>query len=171
MKINTKLLTVILWTLFILWIMFSLYLSNTWFKIEDLAEYTKDNIFIIILWALFIFSIRIFLFIPISILIIALWTIIDNILLTFLISIIWLLISALQTYYIWFLINSDLKWNRFVKKIEYYTLKIKEKWFIYIFFWSMLPLIPVDLIYYAAWFEKYNILKFIIASFLSKIGK
>ncbi len=166
MKINKKLLTIILGTLFILWIMFSLYLKNIWFKIEDLAEYTRDNTFIVILWSLFIFSIRLFLFLPISILIISLWTIIDNVLLLFLVSIIWVFIGALQTYYIWFLINNDLEWNKLIKKIEHHIAKIKDKWFIYIFFWSMLPLVPIDLVYYAAWFERYNIKKFIIASVL-----
>jgi len=166
MKINKKLLTIILGALFILWIMFSLYLKNIWFKIEDLAEYARDNTFIVILWSLFIFSIRIFLFLPISILIISLWTIIDNVLLLFLVSIIWVFIWALETYYIWFLIKDDLEWNKLIKKIEHHIAKIKDKWFIYIFIWSMLPIVPVDLVYYAAWFERYSIKKFIIASVL-----
>jgi uncharacterized membrane protein YdjX (TVP38/TMEM64 family) len=169
MKVNKKLLTIILLTLFISWIMFSLYLYSIWFKVEDLVKYTESNMIIIILWELFIFSIRIFLFLPISILIITLWTIIDNILLTFLISIIWVFIWIIQTYYIWYLINKDLEWNKLIGKIEKHIKKLKKNWFYYIFFWSLFPMVPVDLIYYAAWFEKYNIYKFIFASFLWSI--
>lgn len=169
MRINKKILTIIIGLLFVSWILFSLYLNNIWFEIESLTKYTENNIFILILWSLFIFSVRIFLFIPIWVLIILLSSITNNLLLTFTISIVWFLISALEIYYIWYLLNDDLKWKSFVKKIEKYTLKIKEKWFIYIFYWSIIPLIPVDLIYYAAWFEKYNIKKFILASVLWSI--
>lgn len=166
MKINKKLLTFTLGTLFIFWIMFSLYLNTIWFKIEDLGKYAWENTYIIILGALFIFSIRLFLFIPSNVLVISLWTVTNNIWLTFFISIFWIFISVMQNYYIWLLINDDLKWNKFLEKIEPYSIKIKKRWFIYIFIWTLIPFFPSDLVYTAAWFERYNLYKFMIASFL-----
>ena len=41
--------------------------------------------------------------------------------------------------------------------------KIKENWFKVIFFGSLIPVLPVDLIYYAAALSKYDIKKFFLA--------
>jgi len=163
MKVNKKIITVILIIFFIIWILFSVYLYNIWFRIEDLKNYLWDNIYLIIIIFLLLFSLRIFLFIPSTLIIIWLWILVDNFLLTLIISIIWIFIWLLQTYYIWYLLEEDLEWWNIIKKIEPHLLKIKENWFLYVFLWCLTPFFPTDLICYSSWFARYNLSKFLIA--------
>ena len=169
MKINKKLLIFFLALFFISWIIISLYLYNIWFKIDDLINYIRNNILVVCLVFIFIFSIRIFLFIPSTIIIIWLWLLIDNFLLTFIISSIWIFIWLIQTYFIGYLLEENLEWWKIIKKIKPHLLKIKEKWFLYIFLWCLAPILPTDLICYSAWFTRYKLSKFLLAWMLWEI--
>jgi uncharacterized membrane protein YdjX (TVP38/TMEM64 family) len=169
MKINKKFLILFLALFFISWIIISLYLYNIWFKIDDLINYIWNNILVVCLVFIFIFSIRIFLFVPSTIIIIWLWLLIDNVLLTFIISSIWIFIWLIQTYFIGYLLEENLEWWKIIKKIKPHLLKIKEKWFLYIFLWCLAPILPTDLICYSAWFTRYKLSKFLLAWMLWEI--
>ncbi len=163
MNINKKFLTILIWLLFVIWISFSIYITNSWLKLDDLVKYFADNQLKLIFIALFIFSIRIFLFIPVVVIIISLWSFIQNLYLLYFISLIWTIIWIIEFYFIWLLVNSDLWWQKFVDKITPHTLKIKKNWFWYVFIWALIPVLPSDLIYMAAWFEKYDFKKYLFA--------
>jgi uncharacterized membrane protein YdjX (TVP38/TMEM64 family) len=169
MKINKKFLILFLALFFISWIIISLYLYNIWFKIDDLINYIWNNILVVCLVFIFIFSIRIFLFVPSTLIIIWLWLLIDNVLLTFIISSIWIFIWLIQTYFIGYLLEENLEWWKIIKKIKPHLLKIKEKWFLYIFLWCLAPILPTDLICYSAWFTRYKLSKFLLAWMLWEI--
>lgn len=168
-KINKKILTIILALLFIIWIILSIFLYTIWFRIENLINLIWNNIIVIFLFSLLIFSVRIFLFIPSTLIIIWLWVLTNNFLLTFILSTIWIFIWLLQTYYIWSLLEDDLEWGKIIKKIKPHLEKINKNWFIYVFIWCLTPVLPTDLICYSAWFAKYKLSKFLLAWMLWEI--
>lgn len=163
MKKNKNIVVIVLISLFISWIITSLYLHKIWFDIINIANHIWNNIFLLILVTLFIFSIRIFLFIPSTLLIIWLWAITNNFLLTVIISTIWILIWLLQTYHIWVLIENNSEGSKTIKKIKPHLKKIEKRWFTYILIWCFAPFLPTDIICYSAWFIRYKLSLFLLA--------
>ena len=143
---------IIIW-LFSIWIIFVLISYFYWIDLKEL--FVKWNISIEekvwLIALLYIF--RNYLLIPSTVLILITWFILQNFILTLVISTIWVWVWILQTYFVW----SNLSWE-----LE----KIKQNWFKVIFFASLVPIIPVDLVYYAAALSKYNIKKFFLAGIL-----
>jgi len=162
-KLNKKILTSLIILLFVIWIFFAIYFSLKGYKIEDIKNFLPQNLYIVSLIFLLIFSVRIFVFIPSTMIIIALGLLTNNFWLTFSLSLVWIAIWLTQTYYIWYLLEEDLENTKFVKKITPQTDKIKKDWFKYIFIWCMTPFFPTDLICYASGFIKYNYKKFLLA--------
>jgi len=167
LNIDSKILIILI--IFIVGISISIYLWKIWYSFEDLEKYIWNNKLILIWLFLLIYSVRIFLFIPSTLIIIWLGLLSWDFLLTFLVSLVWILIWISQTYYIWYIIDSDLESNSKIKKIEPYLEKIRTNWFKYILFWCLTPIFPTDLICYSAWFIKYNFWKFILAWMLWEI--
>jgi uncharacterized membrane protein YdjX (TVP38/TMEM64 family) len=162
-KTTKKILTILIILLFIIWIFFAIYFSWKGYKIEDIKNFLPKNNYIISAIFLFIFSVRIFVFIPSTMIIIAIGLLTNNFWLTFILSIIWIAIWLTQTYYIGYLLEEDLEWNKTIKKIKPQINKIKKDWFKYIFLWCLAPFFPTDLICYASGFIKYNYKKFLLA--------
>lgn len=163
MKINKKILTIIFWLLFITWIITSIYLYLNWVKIDDILSFVWDNIYLIVWFSLLVFSLRIFLFIPSTLIIIWLWVLTQDFLLTFVVSFLWIFIGLLETYFIWYLVEEDLDWSNLIKKVKPHIEKIRENGFVYVFLWCFTPILPTDIICYSAWFVRYNLWKFLLA--------
>jgi len=171
MKKNTKkILSFLIILLFIIWLFFSIYFFYyKGFSFEKIVSFLPKNLYIISAIFLLIFSLRIFIFIPSTIIIISLGLISENFLLTFIISLIWVAIWLTQTYYIWYLLEEDLDNNKTIKKIKPQIEKVKKDWFKYILVWCFAPFFPTDLICYASGFIKYNYKKFLLAWILGEL--
>ncbi len=165
-KTQKKILTILIILLFIIWIFSAIYFSSKGYKIDDIRDFLPENIYVISAIFLFIFSVRIFVFIPSTMIIIALGLLTNNFWLTFLLSIIWIAIWLTQTYYIGYLLEEDLEDSKIIKKINPQVIKLKKDWFKYIFIWCLAPFFPTDLICYASGFIKYNYKKFLLAGLL-----
>jgi len=160
---HKKIFTLIIIFLFILWISASTYIYLSEFDLEDIF---KENLFtleikIIIVLLLYIF--RNYLLIPSTVAILFCGYFLQNFWLTLGLSIIGVWIGILQTYFVWYVFWEDLKENKKFQLISQYNDKIKQNGFKVIFFWSLFPIIPVDILYYSAWFVKYNLTKTFIA--------
>ena len=164
---KNKISLAIIWFFYLIWIIFSIFLYLKWFSLSDLKFFVWNNLFLISIIFLIIFSLRVLLFIPSTIIIISLWFLTNNFLLTFLISIIWVIIWLIETYFIWYFLNKwvdkEIENTKIYKKIKPYLLKFKENWFKATLFWAFFPFLPTDIICYSAWFVKYNFKNFLIA--------
>jgi len=171
MKINKQnIIKNLILFLFIIWLSISYYLYINHYRIENISMILWENKIIILIFFLLLFAFRIFLFIPSTLLIIWLWILINDFLLTFCISFFWVFIWLIETYYIWTLINWDLNNNHIYKKIKPFISKFNDNWFKITLIWCFLPFLPTDIICYTAWFVRYNIKKFLLAWMLWELS-
>lgn len=152
--------------LFIIWISWAIYAYFSGFDLKIFFENSSYGIYtkIWIMSLLYIF--RNYLFIPSTLLILLTWFILQDFVITLIISTIWVWIGILQTYFVWVTLADEIKKNKHYEVIKSYQEKIKKNWFKVIFFASLVPIIPVDLVYYAAATTKYDIRKFFLAGLL-----
>jgi len=157
-----KILLIIIISLFTISIITTSYLYLNWYKLETLFD---NNLSltnkIIIIFLLYFF--RNYLLIPSTVLILFAWYFLENFLIALIISTIWVSIWILQTYFVWYIFNESLKTKKDFKIISKHSKEIKDNWFKVIFTSAFFPIIPLDIIYYSAWFIKYNIIKAYIA--------
>lgn len=154
--IHKKIITSIIILLFFIGICSSLFLYFSEFDYKNLFLEIDLTIYHKILIVLLLFFFRNYLLIPSTILILFTSYFLENFFLTLIISTIWVGIGIFQTYFVGYVFSEDVKNNKHYHKIEHYNNKIQEKWFTVIFFWALFPIIPVDLLYYSAWFVKYS---------------
>ena len=163
---NKNLALKIIIILFVIGIVTSLTMYVSWFKFEDFLEEHNFWMWVKISFLLLFFTFRNYFFIPSTIVILLAWFILQDFWPTLIVSEIWVWIWLLQTYFVgktfeWHFENT----NKF-RVIKSYMKKIKENWFKVIFFGSLIPVLPVDLIYYAAALSKYDIRKFFLAGIM-----
>lgn len=155
----------IIW-LFIIWIWFWIYAYLSGIDLKDFFSWNKFSLETKIFFLSLLYIFRNYLLIPSTILILLTWFILRDFWLTLAISTIWVGIWILQTYFVWKTFSKNLENSKKFQVIENYRKKIKENWFQVIFFASLIPIIPVDLVYYAAALSKYDIKKFFLAGIL-----
>lgn len=157
-----KILLIITISLFTISIITTSYLYFNWYNLESLFD---NNLSltnkIIIIFLLYFF--RNYLLIPSTVLILFAWYFLENFFLALIISTIWVSIWIFQTYFVWYIFNENLKTKKEFKIISKYSKEIKNNWFKVIFTSAFFPIIPLDIIYYSAWFIKYNLFKAYIA--------
>lgn len=129
----------------------------------DIEEYFWQNKWALAGAFLALYSIRIFIFLPSTVIIIALGVISKDVLFTFLVSFVGIAIWLTQTYLLGSLLSSSLEWSTKINRVREYSEKIKKRWFSYILIGCFFPVFPTDIICYSAWFIKYNFTKFLIA--------
>ncbi|RAL57784.1 hypothetical protein BLD25_00295 [Candidatus Gracilibacteria bacterium GN02-872] len=137
----------------------------------DLKElFVKGNISIEekvgLIALLYIF--RNYLLIPSTVLILITGFILQNFILTLVVSTIGVGVGILQTYFVGSNLSGELENKKYSKTIKSYQEKIKQNGFKVIFFASLVPIIPVDLVYYAAALSKYDVKKFFLAGILGE---
>ncbi len=156
---------IIIW-LFSIWIIFVLISYFYWIDLKEFFARRSISIEgkVCLIALLYIF--RNYLLIPSTVLILLTWFILQNFILTLVVSTIWVWVWILQTYFVWSNLSWELENKKYSKTIKSYQEKIKQNWFKVIFFASLVPIIPVDLVYYAAALSKYNIKKFFLAGIL-----
>ncbi len=161
-----KFFTLLIVLFFIVWISISSYLYISWFDFEwYFKKVSLDmNMKITILLVLYFF--RNYLLIPSTILILFSWFFLQNFWITLLVSIIWVSFWIFQTYFVWYIFWEDLKSNKNFSLISKYNSKIEADGFKIIFLGSFFPVIPVDILYYSAWFVKYHFIKTYLAGII-----
>lgn len=164
-----KLLSIIVWLLFVFWISLSIYLYFIWFDIKTYLLTLKISREYLVLIILILFLVRPYLFIPWALITVASWFIFQNFYLTLSVSLIWVSLGFIQTYSIWYLFREDLKNFRFIKNLEKYNKEIKKKWWKAIFLASLFPAFPTDIMCYSAGFVRYNFFKYFIFSLFPQI--
>lgn len=162
-KNTKKIFTIIISLLFLIWIFFSSYLYFSSFNFENFFWNLSLNIYTKILIILTIYFFRNYLLTPSTVIILFAWFFLQNFWITLITSIIWVSIWIFQTYFVWYIFWENLKNNKNFKLINKYNKKIEENGFKVIFLWAFFPVIPVDILYYSAWFVKYNFLKVYLA--------
>lgn len=158
-KKTKKFFTLIISFLFIIGISTSFYLYISWFDFEDFFSEISLNIYQKIWIVLIIYFFRNYLFIPSTIIILFAWFFLQDFLITLFISILWVSFWIVQTYFVWYIFWEDLKNHKNNKMISKYNTKIQKDGWKVIFFGSFFPIIPVDILYYSAWFVKYHFIK------------
>lgn len=162
-KNRKRLLSYIIFFLFILWICSSLFLCFSWFNFELFFQNLNLNIYYKIVIILLFYTFRNYLLIPSTAVILFSWFLFQNFLLGLIVNLIWVSIWIFQTYFVGYILRDNFNNNRLFDKITKYKHKIKENWFKVIFIWAFFPIVTVDIIYYSAWLIKYNITKCFIA--------
>ncbi len=165
-KNHKKIFTYIIIFLFIVWISSSLYLYFSGYKLEDLFHEKTLSLNIKIIIILILYFFRNYLFIPSTFAILFAGYFLQDFWITLIISIIWVSIWIFQTYFVWYVFWEDLKENKNFQLISKYNEKIKQNGFKVIFWWSLVPIIPVDILYYSAGLIKYNVVKAYLAGIL-----
>lgn len=164
------LLTIAIIALFIVGIITSVYLYVIGFDLKAFFVSLDINIYQKIGIILVLYSLRNYLFVPSTIIIILSGVILQNFILTAVVSIIGVGIGIAETYAIGYLFREDLAADE--KKlpiINKYKKQIQENGVKIIFFSCMFPLTPVDLLYYAAGFVKYRFIPFFLAAILGEM--
>lgn len=155
-------------SLFVVGISASVYLYVTGFDFEayfwNISLSFEVKIGIIFL--LYIF--RNFLLIPSTVAILFTGFFLQDFWTTLVISTIWVGIGIWQVYLVGSVFWDSLKQNKHFQIISKYNQKIEKNWFQVIFLWTLIPIIPVDIIYYSAWFIKYHIGKVFLAGLLGE---
>ncbi len=164
MKQKVKLFWAAFFVIFCIWVSFFMHSQNM--RLENIRNYTWDNLALIWWVFLLIYSLRIYLFIPSTLIIIALWIISKNIEFTFIISMIGVWIWLIEAYFIWYFLHLQLPDSKIPKRIQPYIKKVSKKWFLYILVWCFFPVFPTDVICYASGFIRYNFKKFLLAGLL-----
>lgn len=158
---NILFITVIL--LFISWIIFSLYLYFSWFSFQVFFSDTELSLNTKIAIVLLIYFFRNYLFVPSTVIILFTWYFLEIFWISLIVSLIWVSIWIFQTYFVWYLFKEELKNKKDFKLISKYSDKIEQNWFKVIFTWAFFPVIPLDILYYSAWFVKFNFFKAYLA--------
>lgn len=155
--------------LFIIGISWSIYLYIIDFDFENYFSYSPISIEwkIVIILLLYIF--RNYLFIPSTLAILFTGFFLQDFWLTLYVSTIGVGIGILQVYLVGYIFWDSLKKYKHFQVISKYNSKIEKNGFKVIFFWTLIPMIPVDLIYYSAWFIKYKVWKVFLAGLLWEI--
>lgn len=164
-----KILPYIIIIIFILWLSSSIYLYFSWFNIEEFFLNNQYWIEYKILFLVILYILRNYLFLPSTIVILTTWLILQDFWLTLIISLVWVWTWIIQTYFVWYIFWESLKDKKEFKAVKKYRKKIEENWFKVLFLWSLFPVVPVDILYYSAWFVKYNFFKFFIAGFFGEL--
>lgn len=164
MKKNFSIILIIF--LFIIWISFWFYSYLNWIDLKHFFYWDNFSLETKIFFLSLLYIFRNYLLIPSTILILLTWFVLKDFYLTLAISTIWVGIWILQTYFVWKTFSENLWDSEKFKIIKNYKEKIKENGFQVIFFASLIPIIPVDLVYYAAALSKYDIKKFFLAGIL-----
>lgn len=162
-KKTKKIFTLLILSFFILWIWLSSFLYFSSFDFENFFWKLELNMYSKVWIILIIYFFRNYLLIPSTLIILFAGFFLQNFWITLMISIIWVSIWICQTYFVWYIFWEDLKNNKNFKLISKYNDKIQKDWFKVIFLWAFFPVIPVDILYYSAWFVKYNFLKSYLA--------
>lgn len=149
--------------LFGIGIFLAIYSYSTGFDIKNFFEKSEFGL-VAKVWILsFLYIFRNYLFIPSTLLILLTGFILQDFILTLIVSTIWVWIWILQTYFVGMTFADSVEKNKHYETIKKYQEKIKQNGFRVIFFASLIPIIPVDLVYYAAATTKYDIRKFFLA--------
>lgn len=164
-----KILPYIIIIIFILWLSSSIYLYFSWFNIEEFFLNNQYWIEYKILFLVILYILRNYLFLPSTIVILTTWLILQDFWLTLIVSLVWVWTWIIQTYFVWYIFWESLKDKKEFKAVKKYRKKIEENWFKVLFLWSLFPVVPVDILYYSAWFVKYNFFKFFIAWFFGEL--
>lgn len=162
MKNFKKIKYIILAILFLSWIIFLISAFFLWINLENFFQNLNLNKNEKTILILLFFTFRTYFLIPSTILILLAWYILQDFYLTLTISTIWVSIWIIQAYFIGKFLWEDIK----NKKIIDYQKKIKENWFKFIFLFSLIPIFPLDLVYYAAASSNYDIRKYFLAGIL-----
>jgi uncharacterized membrane protein YdjX (TVP38/TMEM64 family) len=158
-----KAFTITILLLFVIWIFISTYLYLGWFNFEEYFSQLNFSVYQKIMIILTIFFFRNYLLIPSTVIIVFTWFFLQNFWISLITSIIWVSIWIFQTYFVWYLLWENLKNNKNFNLINKYKDKIEANWFKVIFIWALFPVIIVDILYYSAWFIKYNFIKSYLA--------
>jgi uncharacterized membrane protein YdjX (TVP38/TMEM64 family) len=155
--------------LFIAWFCTTAYLYFTGFDIRnffahiELTTVEKASVFLLL------FSFRNYFLLPSTFLILATWFVLEDFYLTLLVSIAWVAIWITQTYFVGYLFAENLREKKEFALVKKYEEKIKRDGFKVIFFWSLVPTIPVDILYYTSGFVKFDFSKVFAAGFLGEL--
>lgn len=149
--------------LFGIWITLGSYLYLSGFEFETYFSSLELNIYSKVCIVAIIYIFRNYLFIPSTLAILFAWFFLQNFWLTLCISILWVSFWICQTYFIWYIFAEDIKNHKHFHIISRYKNKIEKDGYKVIFLWSFFPIIPVDILYYSAWFIKYHFLKTYLA--------
>ncbi|MGE4443611.1 MAG: VTT domain-containing protein [Candidatus Altimarinota bacterium] len=168
-KNHKKVFTFIIIFLFILGISSSLYLYFSGYKLEDLFHEKTLSLNIKIIIILILYFFRNYLFIPSTFAILFAGYFLQDFWITLIISIIGVSIGIFQTYFVGYVFGEDLKENKNFQLISKYNEKIKQNGFKVIFGGSLVPIIPVDILYYSAGLIKYNVVKAYLAGILGEL--
>lgn len=154
-----KILSITIVLCFLLWITLSSYLYFSGFDFERYFQKVSFDMTTKIGIVLILYFFRNYLLIPSTILILFSWFFLQDFWVTLIVSIIWVSFGICQTYFVWYVFWEDLKSNKNFKLISKYNDKIEADGFKIIFIGSFFPVIPVDILYYSAWFVKYHFIK------------
>lgn len=161
-KKNKKIISNIIILVFIIWIITSTYLYFNWYNLEKLFN-NNLNIATKLLIILLLYFFRNYLLIPSTVIILFTGYFLENFWIALIISTIWVSIWIFQTYFVWYMFSENFSEKKDFKLISKYSKKIKENWFKVIFTSAFFPIIPLDIIYYSAWYIKYNLTKAYLA--------
>lgn len=164
MKKNTTLKIIILF--FIIWIFLLIYSYFSGFKIENFFDKNNYSLELKIFIIFLLYFFRNYLLVPSTFLILLTGYLLQNFYLSFFVSLIWVWIWIIQTYFVGKTIWEEFWKNKRFKRIKIYQEKFKKNWFKFIFFSTLVPILPVDIIYYAAASTNYDFKKFFLAGIL-----
>ncbi|RKW24647.1 TVP38/TMEM64 family protein [Candidatus Gracilibacteria bacterium] len=165
---NKNLALKIIIILFVIGIVTSLTMYFSGFKFEDFLEEHNFGMGVKISFLLLFFTFRNYFFIPSTIVILLAGFILQDFWPTLIVSEIGVGIGLLQTYFVGKTFEGHFENTNKFRVIKSYMKKIKENGFKVIFFGSLIPVLPVDLIYYAAALSKYDIRKFFLAGIMGE---
>lgn len=160
----------LLWV-FIISFMWSVYFHYPeFFTEESLATFLKQFQGFVIFWYLFLFLIRWITLIPSTVLIIA-WTLVFSPPTLIILASIWALWSSSLVYFAakYLKLGKEAWKQLWKKKIDKFKKRINEHWFVYVTIWSMLPIIPTDIICAIAWASKMRYRNFALWIFLGSL--
>ena len=152
--------------LFIAWIVVSAYLYSIWFSFKEYFSTIHIPIYYTIWIMLLFFVFRNYLFIPSTAIIIISWIIFKDFTITAIVSMIWVSLWLIETYFIGYFFREIVAKKKIFKLIQHHSDKIEQEWAKVIFLWAISPSLPTDAFCYAAWLMKYNFIKFYIAATL-----
>lgn len=152
--------------LFIAWVILTTYTYSTWFDFNKFFLSLSFTIYYKVGIIILLYLFRNYLFVPSTIIIIIAWLIFKDFFLTATVSMVWVCIWLIQTYFIWYFIWGIITKKKVATLVKKNSKEIKESWAKVIFLGAMSPILPTDLICYAAGLIKYNFIKFFIAATL-----
>jgi uncharacterized membrane protein YdjX (TVP38/TMEM64 family) len=166
MKKNRKF---ILWfwiaTITLIWSVYLIYPES--FTQEKFADFLNQFQWFVILLYLFVFSLRGFFFIPSTVLILT-GTILFPPYLLIILASIWNLTSSSLVYFfsdfLW--VRKEARWQFWKEKMKNLENKLKQHAFSYITIWSIIPIVPTDIICAISGISRVKYRTFVLAIFL-----